>query len=154
MDLFFYGTLMDADVRGLVLGPKATGLRLEPARLHGFRRMAKRHSTAPVIVPRPGVWLPGLLARGLRAGQILRLRHFEGRNYRLCACRVRLGSGEIQPAMVYRGAGHIPVRRMEWRLASWQRRHKRGFLRRMAPWIAVYREARYSGRGRPRWITR
>ena len=121
MDLFFYGTLLDVDVRRLVLGVSAERLRLEPARLHGYRRMAKDRSTAPLLVPGPGMWVEGLLARGLDRPQMARLCHFEGRNYRL---------------------------------APWQRRHKRAFLRLMGLWMAAYREAAYLARGRTAGIKR
>lgn len=154
MDVFFYGTLMDAEVRRLALGREAAALRLEPARLPGYRRMAKLRSSAPVIVRRRGAAVDGLLARGLGPAALARLCHFEGRQYRLMPRRVRLSDGRAVTAMVYLGAGRIPVRRVAWRLAWWQRRHKRAFLRLMALWMAAYREAGYRGRTRPRWIVR
>ena len=154
MDLFFYGTLMDADVRRLALGAGAEGLRLEAARLYGYRRMAKRRSTAPVLVPRPGAWVEGILARGLDRRQVARLRHFEGCNYRLTPCAVRVGGGHEAGALVFLGVGRLPLNRLAWRLAPWQRRHKRAFLRLMAMWMAAHREVAYCARGRMGWIRR
>lgn len=154
MDFFFYGTLMDPDIRRLALGPAAERPRLEPARLHGYRRMATLRSTAPVLTPRRGASVDGLLARGLDRYGAGRLRHFEGADYRLVQRRVRLADGRMVWALVYLGAGRVPVRRAPWLLATWQRRHKRTFLRLMALWMAAYREAGYLGCGRPRWVKR
>ncbi len=154
MDLFFYGTLMDADVRRLVMGVSAEGLRLEPARLRGYRRVAKDRSTAPVLVPRPGAWVEGILARGLERREVARLCHFEGRNYRLAPCALRLGGGQQAAAYVFLGARRLRHGRLAWRLVPWQRRHKRAFLRLMGLWMAAYREAGYLARGRMGWVKR
>lgn len=154
MDLFFYGTLMDADVRRLVLGPGAERMRLEPARLYGYRRVAKRRSTAPVLISRQGAWVQGFLARRLDSRQVARLRHFEGCNYRLASCAVRLSGGEQASAYVFLGAGDGALGQDSWRLAPWQRRHKHAFIRQMALWMAAYREAGYLARGSTGRVTR
>lgn len=148
MDFFFYGTLMDAQVRRLVLGPGAEALALEPARLSGYRRLAKLKSSAPVLVPHRGARVEGLLARGLDRRQAARICHFEGRNYRLFTCAVRLQRGERVRAGVFLGRGRNPVKRAPWRLAAWQRRDKRAFLKLIALWMAGYRVARSRARGR------
>ncbi len=154
MDLFFYGTLMDADVRRLVMGTSAEVLRLEPARLYGYRRVARDRSTAPVLVPGPGAWVEGFLARGLERPQVARLCHFEGRNYRLVPCALQLGGGKEAAAHVFLGAGRLRRGHRAWRLAPWQRGHKRAFLRMMGLWMAAYREAGYLARGRTAWVKR
>ncbi|HYB10503.1 MAG TPA: gamma-glutamylcyclotransferase family protein [Alphaproteobacteria bacterium] len=154
MDLFFYGTLIDADVRRMVLGKAAEELALVPARLGGYRRMAKRHSTAPNLVARKGVVVDGVLARGISRRELARLCHYEGRNYYLRRCVVRLTDGKTQHALVYLCDGHVSLRRGGWRLDEWQRRHKRAFLRVMSLWMAAFREAGYLARGRTRWVKR
>ncbi|MFI4987151.1 MAG: gamma-glutamylcyclotransferase family protein [Alphaproteobacteria bacterium] len=154
MDFFFYGTLMDDDVRRLVLGPQAAGLVLLPARLKGYRRLAKCRSSAPVLVPRRGASVAGLLARGLDRRQAARLCHYEGRNYRLATCVVRL-SGQVPcTALVYLGNGRVAVRRTAWRLDAWQRRSKCRFLRLATLWLAAYRAGGYETRGRMRPVVR
>lgn len=151
---FFYGTLLDSDVRRLVLGPEARPLALEPARLRGYRRMAKGNSSAPVLVPRAGGSVEGLLVRGLDRRQSGRLRHYEGRNYRAVPCQVRLGDATIVPALVYLAARKVPLARAPWRLEAWQRRSKRAYLKLAALWLAAYRPAGYETRGRQRWVVR
>ncbi len=154
MDFFFYGTLLDEEVRRLVLGPEAARLELVPARLAGYRRFPKLRSSAPVLARRSGASVEGLLVRGLDRRQAARLRHYEGRNYRLARCKVRLAEGKACAAMVYLGRGRIPLRRGSWRLREWQRRSKRAYLRLAVLWLAAYRQAGYETRGRVRWVKR
>jgi len=151
---FFYGTLLDADVRRLVFGPDERHLALEPARLCGYRRMAKGNSTAPVLVPRPGASVEGLLVRGLDRRQMARLRHYEGRNYREVPCAVRHADRMSVRALVFLAARRVPPARAPWRLDAWQRRAKRAYLKLAALWLAAYRPAGYETRGRTRWIKR
>jgi len=154
MDFFFYGTLLDEDVRRLVLGPEAARLKLVPARLPGYRRVAKGYSSLPLLARRRGASVAGLLVRGIDRRQAARLHHYEGRKYRLARCRVRLADGAVCAAMVYLGQGRIPLRSGSWRLREWQRRSKHAFLKRSALWLAAYRQAGYETRGRVRWVKR
>lgn len=148
MNFFFYGTLLDPDVRRLVLGSGADALRLESAWLRGFRRAAIRNSSAPLLVPKRGISVEGVLARGIDRRLTARLCHFEGSGYRLAPQRVRLKDGQQVPALVFLGNGRIPARRMSWQLAEWQRHHKRAFLRLTVLRMAAYREAEVSRVGK------
>lgn len=139
MDFFFYGTLLDPDIRRLVLGPGGDILRLEPAWLRGFERVAAGNASTPLLVPRRGALVEGVLARGIDRRLAGRLCHYEGSGYRLVPRRVRLKEGQQVPALVFLGAGRIRARRVPWRFAEWQRRHKRAFLRPTALWMAAYR---------------
>jgi hypothetical protein len=58
---FFYGTLIDADVRRLVLGRLAPD-EVEPATLSGWRRVKLAGVTYPGIVPDAKGWVEGVLA--------------------------------------------------------------------------------------------
>lgn len=79
---FFYGTLMDADVRMAVLGHRATMLPVEPARLAGFRRLHMRGACFPVLVPAVGEVIDGILVGGIDSDDERRLLRFEGAAYR------------------------------------------------------------------------
>ncbi|HUI16726.1 MAG TPA: gamma-glutamylcyclotransferase family protein [Alphaproteobacteria bacterium] len=153
-DYFFYGTLLDADVRRLVFGPDAEHLTLLPGKLWGYRRMAKHSSSVPVLVPRPGASVAGLLVRGLDRRQTGRLLHYEGRNYRRMPCAIRLAGAGAAEAIVYVGARPTPLGRTPWRLDAWQRRSKRAYLKLAALWLAAYRPAAYETCCRVRWVKR
>ena len=49
MRFFFYGTLLDAQVRALVIGRRAT--RLQPATLAGYHRVGIVGVSYPMLVP-------------------------------------------------------------------------------------------------------
>jgi hypothetical protein len=160
MELFFYGTLMDEAVRRLVLGPTATDLRLTPASLAGYRRVAKPRETAPMLRRHQGGLTRGLLCQGLDEAAMARLWHFEGADYRLGPVLVRRAERSPTSALAFlaanpRPAGSPETYRSEiWRLEIWQRRHKRSFLRRMALWMAARPRSARSSPAHARQIKR
>jgi hypothetical protein len=128
---FFYGTLIDADVRRAVLGPLAPR-RVEPASLRGWRRVPVRGKTYPVIVADPTAQVDGVLARGLNAASKHRLERYEDADLYALAGLDVLPTGRTRPvpAQVFvakaAGARSAPG---EWEIETWQRRHKRRYLR-------------------------
>ncbi len=151
MAFFFYGTLMDAEMRRLVLGSAAAAL---PARLMGYRRMAELRSPVPVLARRPGAAADGVLVRGIDRRRAARLRHYEGCQYRLACCMVELSGGERCRAFVFLARAPAAFRHMPWRLDAWQRRWRHRALKLAALWLASYRAAGYETRGRLRWVKR
>jgi Gamma-glutamyl cyclotransferase, AIG2-like len=127
---FFYGTLVDPDVRRAVLGPYAPR-SVEPASLSGWRRVPVRGKTYPVIVADPAATVDGVLARGLNAAARRRLEHYEGDDlYAVADVEVALTDRlRLVPARVFvaKAAG-IHRGRGTWTIATWRRRHKRRFL--------------------------
>lgn len=83
---FFYGTLMDAKVRVAVLGPGASALPVEPARLMGYRRLYARGARYPVLVaadePTEANVVDGLLVHRIDPAAEQRLIRYEGDAYR------------------------------------------------------------------------
>lgn len=138
MRFFFYGTLMDADVRRAVLGAAAPAT-VEPATLAGWRRVPVAGASYPMIVRAAGSRVEGVFARGLDQRARDRLIAYESDGYRMMEAIVTLATdGKSRRAFVFvpdrrRGAA-APRKRGHgaWHLASWQRRHKRRFLARLA----------------------
>jgi hypothetical protein len=127
---FFYGTLLDADVRALVLGAAAPAA-LEAATLTAWRRVAHPRETYPMIVPAPSAAVEGAIARGLAADTVARLVTYEGPEYRIAAVEVRLADGTGVAAEVFVPIAPLAGADAPWDLASWQRRHKARYLARM-----------------------
>lgn len=125
MKLFFYGTLMDADVRELVCGE---ALEVEPAMVQGFRRVFVAGRHYPMMLPHASGWVEGTLATGLNAETVHRLQVYEGWEYTLQPIKVRTASGHAVIAHVFLCPPRIAPEMRDWRLESWQRRHKRTFL--------------------------
>jgi hypothetical protein len=137
MDFFFYGTLLDPDIRNLVLGADAAAHVVEPARLMGYRRLAQGRSTVPVLVPRPGAATDGVLVRGLGSERTARLVYYEGPGYRRVLSRVRGAGGREVRAWVFIAPRPGRMGHRSWRLMDWQRRHKRAYLRQATRWMAA-----------------
>ncbi len=128
---FFYGTLLDADVRALVIGAGAPA-ELEPATLVGWRRLAHPRATYPMIVPAAAdAAVEGAIARDLAPDTVSRLVVYEGPDYRIAAVEVRRAGGGTIAAEVFVPAGRFVGAGRTWDLVSWQRRHKRRYIARM-----------------------
>lgn len=130
MQLFFYGTLMDQDVCEVVIG-RAMTARLEPAFISGFRRVCVAERSYPMLLPHAAGKVEGILAHGLDAAAVHRLMVFEGAEYHFVPLRVHVGEHDTR-AGVFMCDSRIRPGVRGWSLATWARRHKRGFLRRAA----------------------
>jgi len=130
---FFYGTLIDPDVRRLVLGDDQP-VAVDPARLVGWERREVVGATFPIIVERASGVVDGVLARGIGDDGRRRLIAYEGEGYALVEIDVVLADGRSRSTMVFTpspNGAHRPGPRA-WRYETWLRRHKAAFLREIA----------------------
>lgn len=135
MRFFFYGTLIDPDVRRLVLGDGEPGTEmLEAASLAGWERRAVAGASYPIILPRAGGVVEGVLARGIGPVGRRRLIAYEGRGYDLREVRVTLKNGCSRGALVFAPAkrGALVPDASAWSYETWMRRNKGAFLREIA----------------------
>jgi hypothetical protein len=128
---FFYGTLIDADVRATVLGPGARHRSVEPAVLPGFRRLTMRGCSYPVIVRDGRGEVPGVLVRGLTRAEFGRVLDYETDEYRAIEATVLIRSGKRIVARVFVASARALPSPLPWNPTDWQRRFKRAFLRRL-----------------------
>lgn len=133
MRFFFYGTLIDPDVRRLVLGG-AQPVMLDPARLAGWERREVVGATFPIVIVRAAGIVEGVLARGIDEYGSRRLVAYEGDGYGLSEVEVILDDGRRKSALVFAPASGGPHRPGSgvWRYETWSRRHKAAFLREIA----------------------
>ncbi len=129
MRLFVFGTLMDPDVREIVMGKAWPPEAIEPAVAQGFRRVFVAGRHYPMLLAHASGWVDGTLVSGLDQQTLHRLQVYEGWEYSLRPIRVRTGAGRVVMAHVFLCPPHISADKREWRLDLWQRRHKRPFLR-------------------------
>ncbi len=128
MRLFFFGTLMDPEVRAIVMGRQLPADAVEPAVVQGFRRVFVAGRHYPMLLAHASGWVDGTLVSGLDAETVHRLQVYEGWEYTLTPLRVRTASGQTVLAQVFMCPPHVAADRRPWKLTEWQRRHKRGFL--------------------------
>ncbi len=140
MRLFFYGTLLDRDVRDAVLGPSHQSHQGSPADLPGYVRRRAGHSDYPVLVRRRGRSVRGEIFENPSPRQILMIAHFEGCKYgpvrKTIIDRVRR---KRRPAWVF-----LPVRSSDatarpWNIKIWAQRAKPVLLRDISRWACEFK---------------
>ena len=135
LSFFFYGTLLDHDVRRAVFHPERLPRDLLPADLYGFRRVQARSGSYPVLTRAGGARVRGALAEGLDRDSLLRIAHFEGPGYLPCAVTLRTPAGSrtawtLLADQRRSGGGGA------WELHHWQRREKPRVMRQIVAWFA------------------
>jgi Gamma-glutamyl cyclotransferase, AIG2-like len=113
MRLFFFGSLMDADLLALVTGRAATDFSTALAVLHGFERRRAIGESFPIIVPHPGGRVDGVLVQDLTDADLARVQFFEGSDYALHPFTVDC-AGERVEVQVF-----LPTARLEAEEATW-----------------------------------
>ncbi len=133
--LFFFGTLMDREILAHLLARPVRPEELRPAVLAGFRRVAARNASYPVLLPDPAGRVEGVLFRA-GPGDLRRINHYECDEYRAERHEIRTADGETMAAWIFLGretvmqAGEEP-----WDLDAWIARHKPGFFARIDEWM-------------------
>lgn len=145
MRYFFYGTLMDDDVRRVVLGRRAPRT-VTPAVLEGWGRVLVAGASYPAIVRRAGARVDGVLARGIDAAAARRLDRYEGAEYVAIEAEVRTSarSTPVTAIVFVPRPGHVRTRAGKWDFDIWRRRRKRSFLAKLG---APPRATRAGARG-------
>ncbi len=131
MRFFFYGSLMDADVRRLVLG-RAAPDTIEPATVRGWRRVKLVGVTYPGLVRDAKGTVEGMLVRGLGAAARRRLVRYEGDEYDMMEVDAATAAGGSRRARMFVAGEALKPATGRWDLALWQRRHKKRFLASLA----------------------
>ena len=139
MRFFFYGTLIDPDVRRAVLGRLAPDA-VEPAVLPGWRRYAAKGVTFPIAYPDPKAEIEGVLARDLSAAAGRLLDAYEGDGYRRTKVEIVAGDKKLT-ALLYvdDGRGTWVAAPGAWDYTTWVERDKRAFLAKLKTRVAAPR---------------
>jgi len=136
---FFYGTLLDADVRRLVFGPTGEP-EVESAVLPGHRLLLARGRNYPVAVRSTIADAAGVVTEPLGLEATERLAFYEGPDdYRATTRCVRLVRGGKVEAQVFMPQRRVAPSTIAWDLARWQRVVKPRFLKRVVEWMVQYR---------------
>jgi len=136
--LFAFGTLMDPDVLGIVLGAGAAAWRTMPARVHDRARRWVVDDHYPVLVESPGVHVDGLLIHGLAETALDRIRFFEGEEFALAPIVVRDTDDDEIDARYFADTGRKDIADIAWSLADWQTSTKSDTLPRVHRYMACY----------------
>jgi len=118
MRIFFFGSLMDRDFLGLVLGRDVSALQLEPAVLRGFQRRRARGETFPVLVPHPGGEVVGVVIEGVSPDEVGRLCYYETPDYALHPFPVETAAAR-SPAHVFIATSRLDAEDVQWEFEAW-----------------------------------
>lgn len=136
MQFFFYGTLMDRDLRRLVVGRDVEArLTIRHGALIGYRRRVARDGYFPMLVPAAGGRVTGLLVDGLGGHALTRIAQFEGEEYEPRVARAVDSDGRRVRACLFLPSRRQLVDRSAWNFRRWQREHKPRHLRWTRFWL-------------------
>ncbi|MEM7283345.1 MAG: gamma-glutamylcyclotransferase family protein, partial [Pseudomonadota bacterium] len=125
--LFAYGTLLDADVRRVVLGSSMSQVSVVKASFLEHACLKLPDETYPILTEKPGEFVRGAVLHGLDDDLWKRVEFFESDEYELQRIAVTTDNG-VEETWCY-GAGNIMEGASEtWSLANWQSLHKPQFL--------------------------
>jgi hypothetical protein len=133
-DFFFYGTLVDADVRAIVIGRPC---KAPPASLENYEAVPAEHGRYPILQSKRGNTVAGVLCPALTLIEAARLSYFEDEaaDYDARPLTVRVGASPAgeSAAREQRAWVFLPTKALRrgmgrWDLAEWQRFAKRAFL--------------------------
>ena len=142
MVFFFYGTLMDDELRRALAGPRDARLRIEPGLLlHRDRRRA-RFGAYPVLVPAPGRRVAGQLVAGVDPHLALWIAHFEGPGYLPTPLAAQNRAGRRVRAITFAPESLDEAGREPWDFRRWQRRDKPGVRRLLQSWLLARADGR------------
>lgn len=138
--MFFFGTLMDRNVLGRVLGRPVREGELTAATLDGYARLAVVGASYPVLVARPAGEVDGILFRPLDRRERARIDHLESEEYAARTIAVRAAGREIDADCYMPLDGVFEVTDEPWRLAEWRRHHMPHYLVLCDGWMASFKE--------------
>lgn len=135
MLFFFYGTLMDRELRSALAGAKAGRLRATPGVLLNHRRLRASFGNYPVVVPRMGGRVPGLFVEGLDHDLLLWIAHFEGPEYLPQRVPARDEVGQRLSPWAFMAPAGGRATSASWDFRRWQRLEKPRVRRLMRNWL-------------------
>lgn len=142
MRFFFYGTLLDRDVAGLVLGRRLPPQAYIAAALPGHARRRVKGASYPIAVRDLRSEVSGAVVGGLSARDVARLAAYEGPRYRIAPLKVRIAGQMTVVAVFAPLEERFQPTSGTWELAAWQRRYKRAFLARLKPALSALSNSR------------
>lgn len=122
---FFYGTLLDPDLRRAVLERTVRRQACEPAHIDDHRAVYVAGAWYPTLLPQAGARTDGLLVRDLDGDDLRRLIDYEGDAFVLVERDIVGRRRGRCRAGVFVARPGIAVTTVPWTLAGWRRRHKR-----------------------------
>lgn len=121
--IFFYGSLRDPGLLGVVLGRPVRGDVLAPAWAPGYQTRRLLRDAYPVLLPAPGERAEGALFRDPSPEDLARLRFFEEAEYDLSPLEIETDRGR-EAALYFRPTAKPKPGVGVWDFAAWTARDR------------------------------
>ena len=131
--LFFYGTLLDVEVRTAVLAHPTKDVDTIPATLNGYQAFYVAEKSYPGLLQKDGGQVSGLAFKNLSDSDINKLIVFEGQDYSLDPVSIITDDDEVISARVFIPGPAIQLSSKPWTLTEWAPLHKATFLEHTNP---------------------
>ena len=118
-DLFFFGTLQDADLFRIVVGRELTQFEQTEAILAGYRVRRAANYPFPVLVPDQLGEAPGLIVHGFTDNEVSRVAFYETNEYYLQDITVRHGLGDFVTASAFFATEFLDATEDTWSIEAW-----------------------------------
>ena len=138
--LFVYGSMLDPDVRSIILGDSTQQVTLVTANLPDHVCLKLPDESYPVLSAESGCVTHGAILLGLDENSWDRMNFFESDEFKLVEISV-LSQGRISPALCYGAGAIMQGAKQPWTLEHWQANHKEVFLGMIKPYMALYGKA-------------
>ena len=138
LPLFCFGSLMDRDVLRCVVGDNESLVQMRPAFIAGYFKARLPHETYPMLVPEAEREAPGQLLYGLNKEDLDRIVFFEGEEYELSPCKVRVADNEWVDALFFDEGIMPPPETAEWDFEEWKSKYKPFMLRQTDYYMSFY----------------
>lgn len=122
-DLFFFGSLRDAQLLERVLGRAVDPACIVAATAPGRLACALEEQAYPYLAEMPGSWAEGVVVTGLNADDMDRLEYYEEAEYGLAPLDVECG-GQMRRVQYFHSTPKVTPRTQPWDFAAWQRDEK------------------------------
>lgn len=122
LSFFFYGTLMDPDLRAAVFGGPCVSVC--PAVLKGYRRRTVVGEDYPAIAPAKNSRVAGLLVVGISPAIAARASLYEGPQYTATSLIMTTEDGMPCHAWAFLPVRGVRLSARDWSLDTWRQRHK------------------------------
>ena len=135
VNFFFYGTLLDPEVRAVVLGEGTRPRSIAPAAIIGFRRAPVIGRTYPMLVLDAGARVDGSLVSCVDLNAACRTSFFEGDDYFPELTEIMVGKAGTAHAWVYMPRGSVRAAPGTWSFDAWRQRYLAVYLRDSRIWM-------------------
>lgn len=128
MRWFFFGSLLDPEVRTIVVGREPSESARRPGILHGYRRVRVADESYPALKPQPGGRVAGLVVDDLDEHESRRVCFFEGEEFIAWPRTIEQADGRHVEALVFLAGANLALIDSRWDFHAWRATCKARFL--------------------------